>query len=608
MSYTNLEDCILDLEKNKLLIRIKEEVDPYLEMASIHLRIFEMGGPAILFEKIKGTQYRAVSNLFGQKERRKFIFRKTEQRVKDLIQAKGSPDQIFKNIRKIPNLLLGAYHAIPQRNDHKILANFSQIQIQDLPCIQHWENDGGAFVTLPQVYSENLLMPGIQRSNLGMYRIQLTGNEYNLNKEVGLHYQLHRGIGIHQTIAKQLNQPLKISCFVGGPPAHTVSAVMPLPENISEINFAGVLAGRKFRYGYEDGFCISTDADFIITGELSSDNKIEGPFGDHLGYYSLAHPFPYLKIHKVYAKKRAIWPFTVVGRPPQEDTAFGELIHELVGDIIKYEIPGLKAVQAVDESGVHPLLIAIGSERYTPYLNEKKPAEILTIAQHILGTGQLSLAKYLFITADETNQLSLHNLPEYFNFILERIDFNTDLHFITNTSIDTLDYSSGILNKGSKVIFAAFGAVKRKLCTSLPSFFMENSVIKNSYIINPGIISIEINKYQDEDSTLHEIQAISNYFKDKGTFLLDELGIAILIIADNAEWMSNFKNFLWGTFTRSNPAQDIYGIDSFIIHKHWGAKGPIIIDARIKPFHPPILEKNKKIEENVNKILSKYLL
>ena len=250
-----------------------------------------------------------------------------------------------------------------------------------------------------------------------MYRIQLTGNNYILNEEAGLHYQIHRGIGVHQTKANEAGLPLKVSIFVGGPPAHTLAAVMPLPEGMSELMFAGLLGGRRFRYFYKDGFCISADADFVITGEVfPGENKPEGPFGDHLGYYSLKHDFPLMHVKKVYAKKNAIWPFTVVGRPPQEDTAFGNLIHELTGDAITKEIPGLQQVNAVDAAGVHPLLLATGSERYTPYNKTKQPAEIFTIANHIFGTGQLSLAKFLFITADDEQKLSAQNIPAFFDY------------------------------------------------------------------------------------------------------------------------------------------------------------------------------------------------
>lgn len=355
MAYSSLEACLLDLEQNGQLIRIKEEVDPYLEMASIHLRIHEQKGPAILFEKVKGSKFRAVSNIFGTLERSEFIFRKTLPQVKQLIAMKIDPMAAVKNPLKSLAALPAALNALPIRNPLKQPVVYEEIQISDLPLIQHWPMDGGAFVTLPQVYTEDADKPGIGNANLGMYRIQLSGNDYILNKEIGLHYQLHRGIGVHQTKANLKGQPLKVSCFVGGPPAHSVAAVMPLPEGMSEMNFAGVLAGKRFGYTYKDGFCISTDADFVITGEVyPGENKPEGPFGDHLGYYSLQHSFPLMKVHKVYARKNAIWAFTVVGRPPQEDTSFGELIHAMTGDAVSNEIPGVKEVHAVDAAGADP--------------------------------------------------------------------------------------------------------------------------------------------------------------------------------------------------------------------------------------------------------------
>ncbi len=397
MTYTTLQDCIDDLEKHGHLVRVKEEVDPDLEMSALHLHMFSKGGPALLFEKVKGTKYRAASNLFGNLERSKFMFRTRLAVMQDLVQLRSQPMNAIKHPFKYIGTAFSAIKALPKKASFSS-AGFKEIKISDLPLIKHWPMDGGAFVTLPQVYSEDCDQPGVMASNLGMYRIQLNGNDYVTNKEIGLHYQLHRGIGVHQTKSNAKNQPLKVSIFVGGPPAHTLAAVMPLPEGVSELTFAGALGGKRFKYAYHDGYCISLDADFVITGEVHpQENKPEGPFGDHLGYYSLKHPFPLMRVHKVFAKENAIWPFTVVGRPPQEDTAFGALIHDISGSAIPTEIPGIKEVHAVDAAGVHPLLLAVGSERYTPYLENSRPAEILTQANHVLGTGQLSLAKYLFI-------------------------------------------------------------------------------------------------------------------------------------------------------------------------------------------------------------------
>lgn len=604
MSYISLEECLLDLEKNKYLVRIREEVDPYLEMAAIHLRVHEAGGPALLYENVKGTKYRAASNIFGSLERSKFIFRDTLASVQKLIELKNDPVKAIKQPFKNLNAGLAALKALPLKNPLSKPVLADEISISDLPLIHHWPLDGGAFVTLPQVYTEDIDEPGVMKANLGMYRIQLTGNEYELNKEIGLHYQLHRGIGIHQGKANKKGQPLKVSCFVGGPPSHTLSAVMPLPEGISEMTFAGVLGGRRFRYVYNDGFCISTDADFVITGEVyPGENKPEGPFGDHLGYYSLQHSFPLMKVRKVFARKNAIWPFTVVGRPPQEDTSFGKLIHEITGDAIPQEIPGLKEVHAVDAAGVHPLLLAIGSERYTPYMPSKQPAEILTIANHILGTGQLSLAKFLFITADDTNRLTTNNVLEFMKYMLQRIDLASDVHFYTNTTIDTLDYSGTGLNSGSKVVFAAYGDVKRNLCTEVPRALKYLQQFENPQLCMPGVVSLQTGSFTTYDAARDEMQALNKQLKEKTAELHQTVTI---IICDDSSFVSSaLNNYLWVTYTRCNPANDIYGVDSFTVNKHWGCSGPLIIDARIKPHNAPPVEKDPSIEKKVDRLFSK---
>ena len=556
MAYSSLEECLLDLEKNKQLIRITEEVDPYLEMAAIHLRVFEAGGPALLFENVKGSKFRTASNIFGTIERSKFIFRDTLKQVQQLIEIKNNAIAALKNPIKNFSAGLAALKALPLKNPFQKPILFQEIKIEDIPQIHHWKMDGGAFVTLPQVYTEDIDKPGIMNANLGMYRIQLSGNEYVLNKEIGLHYQLHRGIGVHQTKATNKNQPLKVSIFVGGPPSHSVAAVMPLPEGISEMTFAGVLGNRRFRYMYKDGYCLSTDADFVITGEVyPNENKPEGPFGDHLGYYSLQHDFPLMKVHKVYAKQNAIWAFTVVGRPPQEDTSFGQLIHEMTGSAIQHEVPGLKEINAVDAAGVHPLLLAIGSERYTPYAQTKQPAELLTIANHVLGTGQLSLAKFLFITADDANKLTTHNIQDYLYFILQRIDLSRDVHFYTKTSIDTLDYSGESLNSGSKVVLAAYGDVKRELATEVPNCLNELKHFEYAKLVMPGIVAIQTSKFSTYENAIHELE---NLNEQLSTFNEQLSTLPFIIVCDDADFVSKtLNNFLWVTFTRCNPSHDL---------------------------------------------------
>ena len=604
MNYPSLEACLIDLEKNGQLIRIKEEVDPYLEMAAIHLRVYEAKGPALLFENVKGSKFRAASNIFGTLERSKFIFRDTIASVQQLIELKNDPIKAIKSPLQNASAALAALKALPLKNPWSKPVLYEEIKISDLPLIQHWPMDGGAFVTLPQVYTEDIDQPGIMKSNLGMYRIQLNGNDYVKDKEIGLHYQLHRGIGVHQTKANAKGQPLKVSCFVGGPPSHTLSAVMPLPEGISEMTFAGVLGGRRFRYTYDDGYCISTDADFVITGEVyPGENKPEGPFGDHLGYYSLKHDFPLMKVHKVYAKKDAIWSFTVVGRPPQEDTSFGELIHEITGAAIPQEVPGLKEVHAVDAAGVHPLLLAVGSERYTPYTPTKQPAELLTIANHVLGTGQLSLAKFLFIAADDTNQLRAHHVFDFMKYVLERINLQRDIHFYTNTTIDTLDYSGTGLNTGSKVVLAAYGAPIRTLATEVPAVLNDLTSFEQAKLVMPGVVAIKTKPFTNYETVKEEMKMLNYQLHES----VDQLkGVAILVVCDDSAFVAaNMRNYLWVTYTRCNPSHDMHGIKESFVNKHWGCEGPLVIDARIKPHHAPPVEKDPAVEKRIDRIFAK---
>ena len=605
MIYKSLEQCVNDLEKHGHLVRITEEVDPHLQMASIHLRVHEAGGPAILYENVKGSQFPALSNLFGSIDRSRFIFRSTMDLVKKMVRLKGDPMEALKSPLAHASVPFAAFKALPKKSLGRAPVEYARCKVSDLPQIHHWPMDGGAYVTLPIVYTEDADKPGVMNSNLGMYRIQLSGNDYKPDEEIGLHYQIHRGIGVHQTKSNALGKPLHVSIFVGGPPSHTFAAVMPLPEGLSELTFAGALGGRRFRYKNRDGHVLSSDADFVITGKVyPGENKPEGPFGDHLGYYSLKHDFPLMKVDQVYHRKNAIWPFTVVGRPPQEDTSFGNLIHEITGDIIPKEIPGLHEVNAVDEAGVHPLLFALGSERYTPYYDITQPAELLTIANHILGFGQMSLAKFLWIAAKEDNPtLSVNNKEEFFTHMLERVNWERDLHFQTKTTIDTLDYSSEELNAGSKVVIAAVGKAIRSLANEKPANVPDLPGVDSISLAFPGVLAFKMAAFTDYKTTVAQIDAISDRLLNSQLELNE---YPLILICDDDSFVANsFANLIWSTFTRANPSHDIYGVGSFVEYKHWGCKGPLIIDIRMKPHNAPYLVLDPEVERSVDQLGAK---
>src|SRR5439155_625084 len=205
----------------------------------------------------------------------------------------------------------------------------------------------------------------------------------------------------------------------------------------------------------------------------------------------------------------AVWPFTVVGRPPQEDTVFGQLIHELTGDVIPTVLHGVKAVHAVDAAGVHPLLLAIGSERYMPFHENARPQELLTQACAILGQGQLSLAKFLLIVNRfDDESLDIHDVSVFLQHVLRRVDWRRDLHFHTKTTIDTLDYSGDALNMGSKVVIAAAGPPIRDLPTELPAELTLPDGFKNPRLVLPGIIALEgpPTRHQEPGARSQELQ------------------------------------------------------------------------------------------------------
>ncbi|TWT30093.1 UbiD family decarboxylase [Blastopirellula retiformator] len=607
MGYRNLRQCVEDLRKHGRLIQIDDCIDARLEAAEIQRRVYASGGPAIYFANVKDCRFSMVSNLFGSLDQARFLFRDTIDQVKRLIELKIDPNELWKRPLRYAGAPLWAMKMLPsKRRSGSVLKN--QTKIGELPRLVSWPDDGGAYVTLPQVYTEDVNHPGAMKSNLGMYRVQLSGNDYLPNEEIGLHYQIHRGIGVHHAAALAAGKPFAANIFVGGTPAMTLSAVMPLPEGLSELQFAGALAGHRIPLAYgATSLPLYAEADFCIAGTIQSQTKPEGPFGDHLGYYSLTHPFPVLKVERVYHRDDAIWPFTVVGRPPQEDTTFGALIHEITGPIIPTVLPGVKAVHAVDAAGVHPLMLAIGSERYVPYDERTRPKELLTQANAILGQGQMSLAKYLMIVAEEDDpSLDLHHLDRFLAHLLQRIDWRRDLHFQTETTIDTLDYSSGQFNHGSKLVMAAVGKPIRELPAELPTNLSLPDGFTAPQVAQPGVMVVQGPKYGDGS----EIERFCAAFDASAPINQ----FPLIVIADDSPFAAaSENNFAWTLFTRSNPAADVHGIESFTKDKHWGCRGALVIDARLKPWNAPPLVEDPVVTAKVDALaarggaIAKYL-
>jgi 4-hydroxy-3-polyprenylbenzoate decarboxylase len=602
MGYRNLRECVNDLQRHGMLRRIDIPLDPRLEVGAVQRRVYRRGGPALLFTNAVGCRFPLLGNLFGTLERTHFIFRDTLDDIRRLVDARINPASLLKHPLETLGTAAAALHLLPRATSTGPVLE-CRTTLSHLPHVVSWPLDGGAFVTLPQVYSESPSRPGFGRSNLGMYRVQISGNRYVKDSQAGLHYQIHRGIGVHHSEAIERGELLRVNVFIGGAPSMAVAAVMPLPEGMPELSFAGLLGGHRIRMARVNGHLpVAAEADFCICGLVDPNKTLpEGPFGDHLGYYSLTHEFPFIQVEAVYHRRDAIWPFTTVGRPPQEDTSFGAFIHELTGPLIPTAVPGVREVHAVDAAGVHPLLLAVAAERYLPYAPERKPRELLTIANAILGQGQLSLAKYLLVAACEDRpDLHAGDVSAFFSHVLERADWRTDLHLQTAAPMDTLDYSGSGLHEGSKAVIAVAGPGRRSLGTELPPGMEFPPGFGPARLCLPGILAIQGPKSgQGRGECDPAIEDFCRFYESRCCF--DRF--PLLVICDDSSFTAaTLNNVLWVTFTRSNPATDIYGIGVETRGRHWGCSGPLVIDARIKPFHAPPLEEDPAVERRIDEL------
>ncbi|MBC8017515.1 MAG: UbiD family decarboxylase [Verrucomicrobia bacterium] len=605
MGYRNLQECVSDLERRGMLLRISTPLDPRLEIGAVQRRVYQAGGPALLFTNPRNCSFPLLGNLFGTLDRTRFIFHDTLADIRRLVDLKINPFSALKHPLNAFKGSIAAINLLPKTVSFAPVLE-CRTTLSQLPQVVCWPLDGGAFITLPQVYTESPARPGYATSNLGMYRVQISGNHYQPDRQAGLHYQIHRGIGAHHAEAIARGDLLRVNVFIGGAPAMTVAAVMPLPEGMPELSFAGLLAGRRIPMTRIPGqLPVSAEADFCICGVVDPKRILpEGPFGDHLGYYSLTHDFPFIQVEAVYHRKDAIFPFTTVGRPPQEDTSFGAFIHELTGPSIPTVVAGVREVHAVDAAGVHPLLLAVASERYVPYAAQRKPQELLTVANAILGQGQLSLAKYLLIAAQEDAPgLHTHDIAAFLGHILERADWRRDLHFQTATTIDTLDYSGSGLNEGSKLIIAAAGSVRTTLATEVSAGLEFPAGFGGADVCLPGILAVKgPASGQGRGECDENIEEFCRFYGERACFS----GFPLIVICDDSRFTAaSLNNFLWVTFTRSNPATDIYGINAETLSRHWGCRGPLVIDARVKPFHAPPLLDDPAVERRVDELGAK---
>jgi len=572
----NLRSFIETLKKENDMVEIEAEVDPYLEIAEIHRRVIDEQGKALLFKQVKGSKYSVVTNLFGTAKRIDLAFgKKPQELVKKAVEAvevllPPKPKELWQ-FRDL------AFSALKLGTKKVRRAPILEVcdkpaNLEELPLLQLWHEDGGHFITLPLVYTES---PSSGKHNLGMYRIQ----RYD-KTTTGIHWQIGKGGGFHYFEAEQRGESLPVTIFLGGAPAMILAAIAPLPEDVPELVLASVLADGKIETvenPLKNHHRLIAEAEFAICGQVAPKvRRPEGPFGDHYGYYSLTHDYPVFNAEAVFHRKDAIFPATVVGKPRQEDFFIGDYLQELLSPLFPIVMPAVKDLWSYGETGFHSLAAAVVKERYA--------REALGAGFRILGEGQLSLTKFLMLTDKPQD---LRDFKTLFQYILERVEWESDFFIFDRTSFDTLDYASGKINHGSKAMLVGVGEKKRGLVREFTGAMPVG--IKAAKVFCGGCLVLEGTEYE-KDKTLAERMAMVNNFND----------FQLVVLHDSIEFADSADKFLWATWTRFNPSTDIYAKEIKVVNNHISYTAPIVVDARMKTWYPKVVEPREDIVKLVD--------
>lgn len=565
--HSDLRSFIDLLRREGEIDEIRAEVDPYLEIAEIHRRVIEDQGKALLFSNIKGSDFPVVTNLFGTRRRIDLAFgpkplalvKRAVDAAEQLIPPTLSKLWSFRDL----GLAASKFGTKKARSGPVTGRRQPQVDLEKLPLLQLWPEDGGHFVTMPLVYTES---PANGKHNLGMYRIQRFDKT-----STGIHWQIGKGGGFHYHEAEQRGEELPVTIFLGGPPALILSAIAPLPEGLPELMLASLLAWDKIStvenpLGPERHRLIA-NAEFAICGGVAPrDRRPEGPFGDHYGYYSLQHDYPVFRADAVFHRKDAIYPATIVGKPRQEDFFIGDYLQELLSPLFPLIMPAVRDLWSYGETGFHSLAAAVVRERYT--------REALSAGFRILGEGQLALTKFLLLT---DAVIDLRDFRTLFEHVLGRVEWERDLFIFSQTAFDTLDYASGKVNQGSKAILMGLGEAKRELAREFTGDLPSGISAAEPYCA--GCLVVAGNSY-DEDPELPMRVAGAAAFGDW----------QMVVIHDSIEYARSTEKFLWATWTRFDPASHIFASGAVTKNNHIGYTAPIIIDARMKPWYPAEVE------------------
>lgn len=582
MSFRDLRGFLHHLEAKGELVRVRAEVDPCQEVTIIQHRVLAAQGPALLFERVKGSPYRLVTNLFGTPRRVEMALGRPAGELGGELASLAhrlmppTPASIWSARRTLLRLTRVRLRTV--RGGPVMEQVFEPPRLDDLPVLTCWPLDGGPFFTLPLVHTVD---PGSGVGNLGIYRLQ----RFDASS-TGMHWQIEKGGGFHFKRACELGRPLDVSVVLGGPPALTLAAIAPMPEGIDERLLAAYMMGTPLdtigRSG--TGHRIPAAAEFVLEGTVSpGDVRREGPFGDHLGHYSHSADFPVFRVQRRLARRDAIYPATVVGKPPQEDYFIGEALQAMGLPLLKLVHAGVSDIWAYPETGFHPLAVAAVQERY--------PREALKHAMAVLGQGQLSLTKVLVVTGPDVD---VRDFRAVSRAMWEHLDAEEGLHLLAPTAQDTLDFTGPAMNTGSRLILLATGNGAPRRAAPPPDPPPASQVhagLTGLIRLGPAVLVAQVSAQADKTAVmaaLAEHPVLRNYL------------FHVLVSEDVP--LHDSRLVLWGWFTRFDPLADLHAAHRDVTGNRLILRFPIAIDATWKTgYRKPVAfdeDRERQVEKN----------
>ncbi|MBA3554201.1 MAG: UbiD family decarboxylase [Gemmatimonadales bacterium] len=580
--FPDLQSFVAHLERAGQLRRVHAEVDPVLEVPEIVQRVVRERGPALLFERPKGSAFPLVMNLFGTMDRIEIALGRPPRAIgAELVQA-------LQRLNPPSLKALWQSRGIVARGRFMRPRTVSRAPVQEvveaprltaLPHVKSWPRDGGRFVTFGPTITHD---PASGRRNYGLYRLQVFDDA-----TTGMHWQSMKGGRGHHYEAERRGVPLEAAAVLGGDPILMLAAILPLPEDVDELAFAGFLRGAATELvpGRSISFPVPANAEFILEGVVpAGERRPEGPFGDHFGHYSEAADFPVFHVRQVTRRRRPLYPATVVGKPPQEDKAMGIAVGEMVGPLIRMINPNVVDLYAFENASFHNLLGVS--------LKERHPKEVVKTAFNLLGTGQLALTKVTILVRENVD-------PRSFDALLRELWYRFEpeerMLLLPIAPLDTLDYTSYRMHVGSKLVLDATG----EAITSDPP---------PRSVADPARADARVTRHRLMEGGFLVVTA-----RCEPRAILERLvrweGLGpvkfVVAVSEDVD-LQDEASVLWGIFTRFDPARDIIMTEQEFVGARPVYRGRVGIDATWKQGYPLPLEMDPEIVRLVDRRWGEY--